>query len=233
MKPDRRDHRVKAMEAIVGRMLADLGEEHDTGRRMKAEVVRLRMAAEALDRQNATRNPLDTPAAHAMKVAKNARTFDREITNTLNRALKIWGEGYQSIDRRIAEKVNLTPDAFASEIRAAFRNMPPKQQSKLIADLVESNRGPELAAIVKAPSILTGISDSQRDSYEKMILARHAGAELDEIAKLEEVLQAVTTISKTAGEFAAELTDPNKLAAIESAAGEADAAGEAFNQALQ
>jgi len=233
MKPDRRDHRVKAMEAIVGRMLADLGEEHDTGRRMKAEVVRLRMAAEALDRQNAKRNPLDTPAAHAMKVAKNARTFDREITNTLNRALKIWGEGYQKLQSRIAEKVNLTPDAFASEIRAAFRNMPPKQQSKLIADLVESNRGPELAAIVKAPSILTGISDSQRDSYEKMILARHAGAELDEIAKLEEAWGAVTTISKTAGEFAAELTDPNKLAAIESAAGEADAAGEAFNQALQ
>lgn len=217
----------------MGRMLEGLGEEHATGRRMKAELTRLRLAAEALDRQNATRSPLDTPAAHAMKVAKNARTFAQEASNTLNRAGKIWADGYLETQKRIDQKVNLTPDAFAGEIRATFRTLPPKQQAKLIEELVNSNRGPELAAIVKAPSILTGISDSQRKTYEDMILARHAGEEVAELAQLDEVFQAVSTATRAAGEFAAELSDPAKLAPIESAAGEADAAGEAFNQALQ
>ena len=70
---------VKAMEAIAGRMLKDIGDDHRTGLQLQAEVNRLRMRAEALDNANARRSPLDTPAAHAIKIAKMARMDRAEL----------------------------------------------------------------------------------------------------------------------------------------------------------
>lgn len=232
-KVDPRDPMVSAIEAIGSRMLRSLGEDHNYGRQMKGEINRLRLSAEALDRVRASRSPLDTPAAHALKVSKRARTFNNEVTASINRLGRLWSEGYEDAQRRIAEKVNLRPDAFASEIRQAFRAMDSKAQAKLINELVESNRGPELAAIVKAPSVLTGISDAQRAAYEKMILTRHAGDEVDEIERLEEVFQSALSATGAAAKFATELTNPGNLAQIEQAAADADAAMASFDQSLQ
>lgn len=228
-----RNHRALSLEAVAGRISKVLGDNHKTGQQLQAEVTRLSRAADALDRLNQTRNPLDTPAAHAMKVAKSARTFSQEVTATFNRAVKVWGAAYGDLQARIIDKTNLRPDAFAGEIRAAFRTMSSKQKMDLIQELIEENRGPELAAIVKAPSMLTGISEEQKQSYEKSFVARHASAELDELAKLEETWSAVIAATNVGADFAADLTNPAKLSAIETAAATADAAGEAFNQALQ
>lgn len=231
MKPDPRSAIVRAIEAIGAKMLEDLP-DHDTARRMNAEVNSIRLKAEALDRVARTRSPLDTPAAHALKVAKMARTFNSEVTAMINRAGRLWAEGNNDAQRRIDEKVNLKPDAFASEIRSAFRGMTPRAKGDLINRLVKENRGPELAAIVKAPAVLTGISDEARASYEKMILSVHASDELEELAKLEDVFGAVSAVSKAASSFVSDLTNPATIAAIESQATAANEASEAFSQSF-
>lgn len=231
-KRDTRGPMVKAIEAIAGRMLSNLGDDHHVGLLLQAEVKRLYAKAEALDSVNARRSPLETPAAHAMKVAKMARTFNSEITATINRAGQVWSTGFKDVERRISEKVDLRPDAFASEIRTAFRGMHGKARAALIKQLVEENRGPELAAIVKAPSILSGIGDQERQNYEKMIVARHAGAEVDEIAKLEDVFSAVSAAAGAAESMVKDFTNPAKLAEIEREAAASEAAGVAFSQSF-
>jgi hypothetical protein len=223
---------VKAIEAIAERMLDGI-EDHATALRIKAEANRLKAGAEALDRVNSNRSPLDTPAAHALKVAKLARTFDKEITASLQRACRTWADGFNDAQRRIEEKINLTPDAFAGEIRTAFRSLSSKAKADLLLDLTEQNRGPELAAILKAPSVLTGLSDQERANYEKSVFARHAAAELGEQQKLQGVLDAFNVAQRAAGTFVKELTDPGKLAAIERDAAASAAAGAAFDQSLQ
>jgi hypothetical protein len=223
---------VKAIEALGERMLRQLGEDHPAGRQMKGEVNRLRSAAEALHSLSVQRSPLDTPAAHALKVSKRAKAFDAEVTASLNRVLAAFGAGHTDAQRRIEEKINLRPDAFAQEIRAAFRSLDGKARSELIHELVEANRGPELAAIVKAPAILTGITEDQRQTYEKLIVSKHAPAELDEINHLHEALEAATAATRAAGTMVRELLDPARLSEIESAAAAADQATAAFDQSL-
>lgn len=232
MAKDKRDAMVKAIEVISQRMIADLP-DHARAMQLQAEVNRLKLRAEALDNVNARRSPLDTPAAHALKVAKLARKFNSETTEMLNRAARIYGDAINEAQARIDAKVNLRPDSFASEIRAAFRSMNSKAQAELIKQLVTENRGPELAAIVRAPSILTGISDQERATYEKMIVDLHAGPEADEIAKMDDVWSAVHAATRAAGTMVAELTDPHILRDIEQQAAAADEASAAFNQSPQ
>ena len=224
---------VKALEAIAGRMLSGIGENNAVALQLQSEVTRLRSRAEALDNVRARRSPLDTPAAHALKVAKMARTFNSEITATLNRAGQIWSEGAKDVHRRIDEKVNLKADEFASEIRTAYRALGGKAQAELIGRLARENRGPEMAAIVRAPSVLTGISDEQKAIYEKMIVETHAPNEVEEAQALEEAFSAVQSATSAAGRLVKDMTDPARLAAIESEAAAADEAGAAFQSSFQ
>ncbi|MFC4593509.1 hypothetical protein ACFO3E_04805 [Sphingobium tyrosinilyticum] len=214
-------------------MTEGLGDQHPTARQLQAEANRLRLGAEALDRASANRSPLDTPEAHALKVAKMARKLDSEVKAYFNRSAQIWAAGRSDVQQRIDDKVNLRPDAFASEIRAAFRSLPVKKQGQLIQDLVDGNRGPELAAIVRAPSVLTGITDAQRQAYEQMIVAKHAAAEQDELAQVDEIYEAVSTMSRAAGDMARSFIDPGALSNIERADAAASEARSAFDQSFQ
>ena len=232
MARDTRDPMVKAIEAIGGRMVKDLP-DHPTAKQLQGMVNRLHGATEALDRVMTNRNPLDTPDAHALKVAKMARKLDTEILASLNQSGRIWADGVQAVQRRIDEKVDLRPDAFATEIRGAFRGLDSKAKAALLKELVEGNRGPELAAIVRAPSVVAGISDKEKADYEKAIVGKHAAAEIDEQDKLGEVFEAIMVAHRAATDFAKRLTDPDKVAAIERGAAQAAAAGAAFDQSLQ
>jgi hypothetical protein len=232
MAKDMRDPMVRAIEVIAQRMTMDLP-DHKAALQMQAEVNRLKLRGEALDNVNRTRSPLDTPAAHALKVAKLARSFDKETTDALNRATRIWADAYKDTQTRIDDKVNLRPDAFAPEIRAAFRTLSSKAKADLITQLVKENRGPELAAIVKAPAVLTGITDEARAAYENMMLVTYAAPEVDELAKLEDLLSSVTAATRASSNMVKDLTDPRKLAEIESQAAAADQASAAFGQTIQ
>lgn len=223
---------VQALAAIAERMIRDM-ENHSGARRMQAEVNRIHGGAAALHDVAANRSPVETPEAHALKVAKLARKFDSEVTASINRAVSAYQESLQDTQRRIDERVNLKPDAFASEIRSAFRTLDSSAKAKLIKQLVKENRGPELAAIVKAPSVLTGISDEQRAAYEQSIIGMHAAAEVNELEKLDDVWGAFDAAVRASGGIVKSLTDPSKLAEIERGAAAADAASDAFNQSLQ
>ncbi|AKM09711.1 hypothetical protein AB433_06525 [Croceicoccus naphthovorans] len=226
------DPTVQALAHIADRMLRDMG-DHSIAQRMQGEVSRLRDSAATLDDLRKTRSPYDTPSAHVMKIGKASKKFDSEITAMIQRATDLYRAGTRDIEARIAAKVNLKQNEYAQEVRARFFGMDGKARAAFIKDMVDNNDGPLLAAIVEASPTLSGITAEQSAAYKKMILSRHAGAEIDEQARLDEVLDAVSTASRSAGNFAKGLTDPRQLARIEREAAEADAANEAFNQAMQ
>jgi hypothetical protein len=225
-------HAPRAIAALADRMLKGM-EDYPAAQQMQAQVNRIRQGAEALDRANANRNPLETRAAHMKKIAAMARKLDQETVAVINRTAVIWGEAHAAVQRRIEEKVDLRPDSFAQEIRSAFRALDAEAQAALIKDLIDGNRGPEMAAIVRAPAVLTGISEDRRAMYERAIVSKHAGNELDEQARLAEVFEAVSAVSRTAGNFTKSLTDPVEFARIEREEAAANAAGADFDQSLQ
>lgn len=225
-------HAVRAIEAIAKRMVRELG-DNPAALRLQSEAKRLQEGTAALDNVNAHPSPLDTPDGHALKVARLAKKLDAQITDSINRAGDILRDGLSDAQRRIDEKVDLRPNAFASEIRAVFRGLSSTAKAAMINDLVVSNRGPELAAIVKAPLVLTGITEDRRETYERMILSKHASAELNEQAKLEEVHHAFMRAEQAASRFVQGLTDPKRVANIESNEARAIAASEGFERSLQ
>lgn len=225
--------RATALALAIGAIGGRMWEGTTSARQMRAEVNRLKMGADALNKVNANRSPLDTPEAHVKKVAALARKFDREVTAAINRSGATMRDGLNDVDRRLEEKISLKPDAFAAEIRNVFRSLDLKGKHDMMARLVAENRGAELAAIVKAPTSLTGISEADRARYEKNIIATHAPAELEEQAKLNESFESLMAATNAAADLVRSLTDPGELARIENGEAAAAAAGEAFNQSLQ
>jgi hypothetical protein len=202
---------------------------------MQGEINRLRLSAEALERVSRSRSPLDTQAAHALKVAKLARKLDTERAAVFQRLVSIWSGGRERLQRQIEDKINLKPDpTFANEIRTAFRALSSDKKSKFISDLIaDPERGPEMAAILRAPSILTGISDEQKAAYELSFTTKHAGDLFDEQQYLDDAYQNAIEAEKATFSLVKELTDPQKLAQIEREDAVAREAGAAFDQSLQ
>lgn len=226
----RRNPMVSAIAALADR-LAAMG-DHQAVRQMRSEVESVRRQAEGLDSVNIKRRPVDTPAAHTMRVAKRARAFDKQVTASVQRASQAYRAAIRDVEGRITERVNLKPDAFASEIRTAFRALDDEARHELILTLIEENRGPELAAIVDAPSVLTGISDDRKRRYKEAAIQKHAAEELAEQELVNNAFNEMCAASRAATRLVRDFTDPGKLAAIEREDAEARAADEAFDKSI-
>lgn len=220
---------IRAIAALVERMDSDMP-NHNTVRQLKAELNLVRRGAEALDGLRASRSPFDTEAAHAIKVAATARRFDKQVTAVLNRTTDLYRAGREAVERSIVEKVNLRPHELASEIRTRFAAIDGKKRMDHITTMIDEGRGPELAAIVDAPAFLTGLSPEQCAAFKQAMIDKHAADEVAEIAGLDAAFEHVASVSRTAGNYVRELTDPHKLAKIEREAAAADEAAAAFSQ---
>ncbi len=131
----------RALEAIAERMVRDLP-NHSSAKSMQGVINRLAQGAMALDGVHQNRSPLETGAAHALKVAKMARQLDKEVTVSINRLGEAHRVGREAVQRRIEEKVNLKPDAFAAEIRAAFRTLSARDKAALVNQACERKSRP-------------------------------------------------------------------------------------------
>lgn len=225
----KRNPMVSAIAALAQRTSGDT----DATRQLQAELNRLHSRAEALDHVNASRSPLDTPAAHALKVAKMARSFSSEINAAITRAYTTLNNGTEDLQRRIADKVNFKIDAEdAREVRAVFRSMKSSERVAALNKLLKEGRGPELHAILSGSELTTGVDDAMRGAFRDSFVATHASAEMEEKARLGEVMENFDAAQRAASRFVTDLTDPGKLADIERADAQANAAGDAFNLAI-
>lgn len=221
---------VSALAAILERVGTV---QHPASTEMRGDVARLHAAAAALDNVRNNRSPLDTEAAHALKVAKQARKYDQEVTAIISRAGAAWRSGTETLQKRIAEKVNFKIDADdAREIRAVIRSMKPADRVAALDKLLKEGRAPELHAIISGSELTTGIDDGMRAAFRDSYVATHAAPEMAEQEALEQDFESLLAATRAAGSFVKDLTDPGKLAEIERADAQANAAGDAFNLAI-
>src|SRR5712692_10073439 len=148
------ESKVRALIALAQRFASKLssGEGHAACRQIFAQVSSLTEAAQALHNLRVTRNPTETDGAHQKRVCLAAERLGKETTATMNRIFKIAGDGHADIAARIRAKVKLQPDSYAAEVRAVYRGKSSTEQFKMLNEFVEQNRGPELAALIKAPA---------------------------------------------------------------------------------
>lgn len=196
-------------------------------------VSHLAEGAEALGNLHAIRNPVETDGAHIKRVAEAAVKFGKEAEAVLGRANKTVQDGYTDIEKRVRQKVRLAPDAYASEVRQAWRGMSEKEKVNALKELIDGNCGPELAAIIKAPSILTGMAEKHRQEYESAFIAKHAPEELRARESLAEAFDTVLVSARTASEVALAYADPAVLAEIAHAEAAAKTAAKTFDATVR
>lgn len=225
------DPKVTALVELAKRLSAKLpsGEGHAATRQVLGATLQLTEAARALHNLRTTRNPTETEGAHQKRVSLAAERLGRETTSTINRITSFLRAGHADLSARIAEKTKLTPDSYAAEIRAVYRSMTQAERAKLLSDLVDGGRGPELAALANAPPSLTGMSPEHRQQYLAAFIAHNAPAESAEAALLDEVYSDALVSTQTAGALADAYADPSKLAEITRAEAAAEAAAKAFD----
>jgi hypothetical protein len=222
-----------AVNHVADRIAKGLDEtKHPTPHKLHRAVARVSVGLDSLIALHATRNPTETEGTHGKRVADAATKLSGMIASSRERLHEITREGLAEIDARIGAKVKLVPDNYAAEIRAQFRTLDSSQRVALLAELVENNNGPVLAALVQPPRILTGLTDEMRQRYTEAIISKHAP---EEAAARDATMAAFSnslTALDTAMTGAKSFTDPAKLAAIERGEAAALEAAKVFSNAV-
>ena len=231
------EHKLTAIAKTVVHALGHIPEGGSGGSHALTQaygvLARLGEDGRALVSLNSHRNPMETDGAHTKRVATAAQAFAKAVEATRERARKLIADGRIGIDKQIATKTNLVPDAYAAEVRGVFRGLTHSERLKFLNELLEQGRGPEFAAIIKAPRSLTGITEDLRAKYETAFISKHAAAELLDRDALNDALETVEVVSRTAAEVAQAYNDPAKLAEITKAEEAAAAAAKAFESSVQ
>lgn len=226
-------HRSAAVRAIADHMLNNVPQSYGHVRSLQGLVREVESGVSALGNLHATPNLTDNEFAHTKRVGTAARKLKEKAEGINDKAHVVVRDGLTDIQRRIAEKVNLKPDEkFGAEIRSLFRSLKPGEQIAMLSQLARENRGPELAAIIDAPTSVTGITREVQDRHRSQIVSIHAPEEFAEQAALLDALPAVVSAVRVADEMAIEYENPNTLAKIAKSEEAAKAADAAFSDAL-
>ena len=228
------DVNITALNAILDRTYKNIpsGDGPDRGHfdRITGPLAEIGEGANALHKLHLSRDPNETDAVHFKRVATAAKKLAYNI-NLADSAVKVAKQRADAdVQNRTMTTLRLNPDGYAAEIRAVYRQMSQQQRTKLLEELMESTlRGPELAAILRAPGSTTGMSDLQREQYYESYRATHAKQEIAEEKMVEKTFEVAIASLQTAREIAAAYTDERKLADIAKREAEAAAARQNFD----
>jgi hypothetical protein len=77
-----------------------------------------------------------------------------------------------NVERNRESKGNLTPNAFAAEIRAVVRGLDTAGKLQILNDAVESGDGSTIAALCDCPAVVSGITATLAADYRRMYLQK-------------------------------------------------------------
>lgn len=226
-------HRVLAFKAVIEHITKDVPRSRGHVYDLKSIVEPLGHSITALVAMDATRDPTQTAAANDRRIINGAAKLKENREQTVVRLHSKLASLLRDIQGRIDQKVKLTPDGYAQEIRASLRAMSVPDRMRTLAQLAAGNNGPALAAMTEAPAMLTGLTVEQQKQFRDLIVETHAKAEKAEEAELLAAFSGCLSAADVAEALANDLSNPNRLADIERGVSAASAAEAAFNSPAQ
>lgn len=224
----------QAASQVASRMTSGVGSTgHTHLREMQNVVERLGNASGTLGKLIDNKSPTETEDAHHKKVGAAAKAFGSAVANGQAQLNTIMQRGMRDIEERSRAKTGLKANEYAGEIRAAVRPMPIDAKLALFNDLAKQGRGADLAAVVDAPPLLTGVTPEMQQRAKDMLEATHAPAERAEREALLQGFSDAFDMTSALANMARGLGDPRKLAEIERGEEAARAALEAFQEATR
>lgn len=201
-------------------------------RQINASVIRLVSALEGLEGIALHRDPTETEAKHAQRVAEAARKLEariEEIRTQLDAGLR---DSASRLDDVISEQAGLAENEFAREIREAVRNMPEKKRLETLSQAVRDGEAATVAALVNAPPVTTGLAPehtSKLVDHYRHVHAPEASAAFDE---LWDAYDHALTVVSNVKEAATSAYDPSFINAVQAQQAAAEKAAQSFNESL-
>lgn len=195
---------------------------------------RLKSGIDGLSQMAATRNPFDTPEGHRVKVGKQAQKLQQQLGKILETARGEHLRQSGSLSGQAVERLNLRPNRFESEIRAVLLRMPTHADRLqwLQETAKDPSNGPIIGALLEAPAALHGIAPDALRSIEREFIQNNAPDLVQKQNDLDQALEIVTALHRTAERISASHQDHAELQRIEQDAARAEAAAAEVQKAL-
>jgi hypothetical protein len=219
----------------LGAMLDSLmkhSPSNDRTRPVYAELYNILLPVDGIEKMARSRNPLDTEAAHAKKVALAAEKMRQSFDRSRERVERLRDASLAAIDADINAKTRLQSTSQSAEIRAVLRQMDNPARLAALVKAIDSKDSATLAAIADGNQITTGLDDEVRLRLLDTYNMRTAPDLYDERKRLMEISDHVPTLFNTAMNAAREATDPAFIAEINELEAKAKAAEADFAQTL-
>lgn len=199
---------------------------------LMAEAARLEKAVKALGDVYARKSPLDTDAAHFKKVAHHARRLEKETADASNRIKNLQIASITRVQDSITERLNLNETPYAGELRQTLRGMDNKDRHSAIKQLMQQGDSASMAAILKAPAMLSGITEELQNRYIVSYEEAQAPDLVLERADLVETVADLHAMVNASGKAAESFLDPARIRDIEEGERLAGEAESSFTQAF-
>lgn len=193
---------------------------------------RLLNAIEGITQMNETRNSLETPAAHAVKIAKAASKLAAEAGKIKETAYQEYMQYSVSLTTAIHERAGVQENKYASEIRAAYRALPFDERMPFIQKMIEQVDGASFAAIMQAPALLTGIDPEMNRQLTEAFYLKAAPDLYQEKQDLNEAMDCVAASLKIVEGDTRAYQDPELINRVDSEVKLSAEAADRFNAAL-
>lgn len=122
-----------------------------------------------------TKDPFRTEAQHLedwdKRTGKNAKALSEEIVKFDDQL----ADELRGIEGEITERLSLQETGRATEIRNYVRSLSAEERSEFIAGAVERGDSETVAALIKGPAYLSGMSEDAKASLAERFKRTHAG----------------------------------------------------------
>lgn len=142
------------------------------------------------------KSPLDTEAAHCIRVKSAADSVARSSASLQRDALgAITGE-ITKLNSYIDDRIGLkAKNEFAAEIRSSLKAMTPAQREKAMAEAIAVNDTFTISAVLNAPSIIHGFSEQRLFALRTQIAFKLAPHEFAQVEYLQSAAGKVNALT--------------------------------------
>lgn len=226
-------HQTEAIRELVKRTEAKLGKyQNSNAQALLSETRKLFNAVDGIASMRSNPNSLETPAAHALKINQSANKLKAESIKTRQKAYDTYVRYSTEIDMAINNMAGIKENNYASEIRAAFRSLPPDERMDFLKTTIDNKDGETFAAIIYAPKILTGVDAELGKRLTESFYSKVAPELYQEREDLKEAMDGVIATIDTTANICNEYNNPDEVRKIEAEVKLAQEAASKFNEAL-
>jgi len=203
------------MHSIVNNLVTEHARNVNRPRSLALHLYKLTEAVEGIERLAVARNPMETDAAHARRVAAAAHKVKAQAEMTRSQ-IKESGSRYRDeITNEINQKCRLGVSSGSEEYRQILRGMDTKSRALAVIEALDQNNTAFLAAVFSGDKFLTGIDNDFRESVKKDYLNRSSPDLLRELDGVNSFLQHSDMLISQADEAVQSAYDPAYIEQIQ------------------